>query len=438
MKYLIVFVALLTLAGCASAQTQKEASAPATVQVAASGQTTQAAASSTSSANTAAETKPPAQAEVSQAGFEQWLAGFRQIAARQGISQATLSQAFDDAELLTRVLELDGAQPEFTRAVWEYLDTAVSQTRIDTGRQRLAENQDAARAAQQRYGVPKEVLAAIWGIESNYGSNFGNYEIVDALATLGYHGRREDFAKRELLAALEILQNGDINRERMRGSWAGGMGHTQFLPTSFQAYAVDADGDGRRDIWASIPDVMASTANYLAKAKWREGEPWGVEVNLPKGFDYGTAESSTRLASGEWAALGVRTAAGGVLPNFDAASVLVPAGANGPAFLVGPNFRSILRYNNSTSYALAVGHLSDRIAGRGPIVAEWPRNLASLSRTQIKQLQSSLNAAGYSAGVPDGIMGPNTRKALRQYQRSQGLVADGYPTFALLQALQAQ
>lgn len=387
-------------------------------------------------AQTHAATEKPA---PSQTGFTRWVAEFRADAARNGIDEAALASAFGHAQLLPRVLELDNAQPEFTRSIWDYLDTAVSATRVNTGRARLAANLEAAQAAQNNYNVPKEVLVAIWGIESNYGGNFGSYETIDSLATLGYDGRREKFARRELLAALQILQSGDIDRDHMIGSWAGAMGQTQFLPSSFQAYAVDADGDGRRDIWGSIDDVMASTANYLAKAHWQPGQPWGVEVVLPQGFDYAAADLSTELSTGEWQALGVRVAGSEkTLPGFSGASIIIPAGAHGPAFLVGPNFRAILRYNNSTSYGLAVAHLADRIGGGGAFAAAWPRGLVSLSRSQIKQMQDLLNARGYKAGTPDGLAGPNTRRALREYQRSQGLVADGYPTFALLQAMQQQ
>lgn len=430
MKALNLMPIILLLAACATASTVAE-TAPAPSS---STQSTPTASAQTTSQPTTAE---PSLEEMRR-GFKQWVAAYRQQAAREGVNAATLTNAFDDAQLLERVIELDGAQPEFTRAIWEYLDSAVSDSRVSTGRTRLAENQAAANAAAQSYGVPAKILVAIWGIESNYGSNFGNYETIDALATLGYHGRREDFAKRELLAALKILQSGDISRERMQGSWAGGMGHTQFLPTSFQAYAVDGDDDGRRDIWGSIPDVMASTANYLAKARWKTGQPWGVEVVLPEGFDFSNAELDTKFSSREWAGQGVRAAKTGALPEFEQASVIVPAGANGPAFLVGPNFHAILRYNNSTSYALAVGHLADRIDGGDAFVAQWPRNLASLSRSQIKELQQQLSANGYSTGTPDGLVGPNTRKALRAYQRDKDWVADGYPTFAILQSLQTR
>lgn len=220
----------------------------------------------------------------------------------------------------------------------------------------------------------------------------------------------------------------------MVGSWAGAMGHTQFIPSSFEAYAVDGDGDGRRDIWNSIPDVMASTANYLARAGWRQGEPWGMEVRLPDGFDYSLADDSRRSAS-EWAELGVRAVGGGELPPLAEAAILVPAGASGPAFLVGRNYRAILRYNNATSYALAVGTLADRIAGRPGVQAEWPRHERPLSRSQVRDMQQALNARGFDVGAPDGIMGPNTRRGLREYQRSAGLTPDGFPTESLLQRL---
>ncbi|MBW8724237.1 MAG: lytic murein transglycosylase, partial [Inquilinus limosus] len=242
----------------------------------------------------------PAQSEAQ--GFAQWVASFRAEAAARGISQATLATAFDTVQFLPKVIDSDQSQSEFTKAVWTYLDSAVSPDRIRNGQAMLAQWESTANAAEQRYGVPKEIVTAIWGIESNYGQNFGTTEVIDALATLGYEGRRQDFFKEQLLAALQILQQGDISRDRMLGSWAGAMGNTQFLPTVFLSSAVDADGDGRRDIWGSIPDVMASTANYLAQAGWQRGQPWGVEVTLPPGFDYSVAELTTRRPVAQWAA----------------------------------------------------------------------------------------------------------------------------------------
>jgi lytic murein transglycosylase len=281
-------------------------------------------------------------------------------------------------------------------------------------------------------------LVAIWGVESNYGSNFGNIPTVDALATLGFEGRREAWARGQLLAALRILQNGDIDPSQMIGSWAGAMGQTQFLPSAFLSYAVDADGDGRRDIWGSMADVMASTANFLARSGWQADQPWGVEVRLPSGFDVSRADVSVRQPSALWAAQGVHTGDGAPLPQFAEAAVLLPAGASGPAFLVGPNFQVILRYNSSTSYALAICLLAQRLAGGPGVQAAWPRDLVALSRQQLKALQTALNQRGFDSGTPDGVMGPTTRGALRSYQRSVGLLADGYPTLGLLQRLQAQ
>ncbi|MCZ0925796.1 lytic murein transglycosylase [Halomonas janggokensis] len=369
--------------------------------------------------------------DIQHESFSQWRDAFRRYAKDQGISEATLREAFDQVRYRERIIELDRYQPEFVRPIWEYLDTAVSSTRINNGQDRLAEHRRTAEQMEQRYGVPAEIIVAIWGIESNYGSNFGDFSTLEALATLAFDGRRQQFAREELLAALRIIQQGDIAAEQMRGSWAGAMGHTQFIPTSFEAYAVDGDGDNRRDIWQSIPDVMASTANYLDRAGWQPGQPWGVEVNLPADYDYA---QTGRRDSQAWAEQGVE-AVSGELPRFDSADVIVPAGADGPAFLVGPNFRAILRYNNATSYALAVATLSDAIAGRDGIQQGWPREEAPLTRDDVQALQRYLNQAGYDVGGADGIMGPNTRQGLRAFQRAEGLTPDGFATQSLLERL---
>ncbi|MGM0701184.1 MAG: lytic murein transglycosylase [Pseudomonadota bacterium] len=375
-------------------------------------------------------------AEAAPAGdFTSWLIDFRREARAAGIDAATLEHALDGVRYRSRVIELDRSQPEFVRPIWEYLDSAVSASRVTNGRDRLAEHRDTARKVERRYGVPAEILVAIWGVESNYGGNFGDFSTLEALATLAFEGRRRDFARGELLAALRIIEAGDIAPDDMIGSWAGAMGHTQFLPSSFTAYAVDADGDGRRDIWGSIPDVLASTANYLDEAGWQPNEPWGEEVRLPQGFDYAQAELSTRRSSREWAAQGVRPVGGGELPAFEAAAVITPAGARGPAFLVGPNFRAILRYNNATSYALAVATLADEIAGRDGILAGWPRDEQPLARRQVREMQRALNQRGYEVGVADGILGPNTRRGLRDFQRAIGETPDGFATRRLLERL---
>ncbi|MGJ7493408.1 lytic murein transglycosylase [Variovorax sp. ZT4R33] len=363
-----------------------------------------------------------------------WLADLRTRALAAGLRASTLDAALNGAQYLPRVVELDRAQPEFTRPIWDYLDTAVSPQRVANGLEKQAQVQREAAAAAARYGVPAEVLVAIWGLESNYGGNYGSTPTIDALATLGVDGRREDFARRELLAALTIVDNGDIDRDHMVGSWAGAMGQTQFLPTNFLAYAVDADGDGKRDIWGSMADVMASTAHFLARSGWQAGQPWGAEVRLPTGFDPALADASERRPSAQWAAAGVQ-AQNGALPDLMDAELLLPAGARGPAFLVGPNFRVILRYNNAVSYALAVSLLSQRLAGGPAVVAPWPRELRTLSRSETRELQEALNARGFDSGTPDGVVGAATRRAIRAYQRASGLPADAYPTDDLLARL---
>jgi membrane-bound lytic murein transglycosylase B len=378
-----------------------------------------------------------APAEPVEQGFARWVAAFRTTARASGIAEATLQDAFASVQYLPRVVELDRAQPEFTRAIWDYLDVAVSRQRVARGQDQLILVRNEADAATARYGVPASILVAIWGIESNYGSNFGDTPVIDALATLGFDGRRGDWARGQLLAALRILQAGDIAPAQMIGSWAGAMGQTQFLPSNFLAYAVDADGDGRRDIWGSNADVMASTAHFLARSGWQAGQPWGAEVKLPASFDHGQAGVATRRPSAQWAAQGVGAMDGSALPEFADGAILLPAGVRGPAFLVGPNFRAILRYNNATSYALAVSLLAQRLSGGAGVQAPWPRDLVALSRSQVLDLQMALNRRGFDSGAADGMLGPMTRDAVRRYQRSVGLPADGFPDQALLERLTA-
>ena len=417
----------LALAGCAAVP------APAPSKPASPGAPSAPAATST----TGAATSVAAEADDHAAGFAAWRTAFAAQALAAGIAPHTVRDVLGQAQWQPRVVELDRAQPEFSRTPWAYLDSAVSAQRVAQGQAKLAEHRPTLEAAAARYGVPATVVTAIWGMESNYGSNFGSFRTVDALATLAYEGRRRAWAQAELLAALRIVDRGDIAAERMLGSWAGAMGHTQFLPSVFLAYAVDADGDGHRDIWGSIADVTASTAHFLARMGWKSGQTWGVEVQLPAGFDYARAEISTRQNSAAWAAEGVRTLDGQPLPEVGAASIITPAGARGPAFLVGTNFRTILRYNNSVNYALGVGLLARQIDGGPPVATAWPRDIAPLNRDQLRQLQEALNAKGFDAGVPDGVMGPATRAGLRRFQQSIGTVADGYPTHALLERLQA-
>lgn len=368
--------------------------------------------------------------------FARWVLEFSTTARAAGIIDATLQDAFDNVRFIPRVIELDSAQPEFTRTVWDYLDSALSTQRIARGQDELGQLRPVVEPIAARYGVPAEVLVAIWGMESNYGSFVGDIPTIDALATLGFEGRREEWARGQLLAALRILQNRDIDRAQMMGSWAGAMGQMQFLPSNFLAYAVDADADGRRDIWNSLADVMASTANFLASSGWQVGQPWGLEVRLPPGFDYARADADVRQPTTQWTDEGVQAMDGAPLPALADSSILLPAGARGPAFLVGPNFRAILRYNNSTSYALGVALLAQRLADGPAVQTPWPRDLQLLSRSQLLALQTALNERGLDSGTPDGMMGPATQRGVRRYQRSLGLPADGYPTLDLLQRLQ--
>lgn len=380
---------------------------------------------------------PVATAEDKQQDFASWIAAFRMRARAAGITDATLNAAFDGIQELPRVVELDRSQPEQTKAIWEYLDSAISPTRVSRGQAKLQELRTLADATAARYGVPASILVAIWGLESNYGSNYGDISTIAALATLGFEGRREDWARGQLLAALKILQNGDIDRDHMIGSWAGAMGQTQFLPTTYLAYAVDGDGDGKRDIWGSMADVLASTANFIARSGWQSDQPWGAEVRLPQNFDVARADLAVRQTSAQWAAEGVKTFTGSPLPELGDASILQPGGARGPAFIVGKNFRTLLRYNNANSYALAVSLLAQRLENGPAVQAAWPRDLQMLTRSQLMALQTALNDRGFATGTPDGIMGPATREGIRRYQRSINLPADGYPTLDLLQRLQA-
>ncbi|WP_227367620.1 lytic murein transglycosylase [Halomonas sp. M20] len=430
---LLTLALLISMSGC-----QSHANATAEVETSGRASAGKSAASTAETGEQASGSSSRNENSNDKVDFSEWVADFKRDARAKGINDVTLNAAFDPIQLQPRIIELDRSQPEFSRQVWDYLDSAVSDARIAQGNTQLNEHRRAIEAASERYGVPGNILVAIWGIESNYGSNFGSFSTIDALATLGYDGRRPDFARSELMAALRILQRGDIDRDHMRGSWAGAMGHTQFIPSSFEAYAQDGDNDGRRDIWGSIPDVMASTANYLAKAGWRKNQPWGLEVRLPKGFDYAQTELANRQSSQDWAAQGVTAASGSALPPLENAAVIAPAGAQGPAFLVGHNFRVIMRYNASTSYALAVGLLAKRIAGEAGIQGDWPRGEKALSRTQVEELQAHLNARGMEVGKPDGILGPNSRKGIREYQRHLGKTPDGFATLKLLQRLRSE
>ncbi|WP_170984560.1 lytic murein transglycosylase [Rhodoligotrophos defluvii] len=375
--------------------------------------------------------------DTAHANFDTFLQRLWPEAQRAGISRSTFNAAFRGVTPDPEVIERAENQAEFNTPIWDYIDLRVSDARIANGKAVLSQFEREVRAIESRYGVPRNILISIWGMETNYGSHMGDKYVIRSLATLAYTGRRTRFGRQQLIAALKILQRGDVTPAVMTGSWAGAMGFTQFIPTTYNAYAVDWTGDGRRDIWRSVPDALASTGNYLRKSGWSPGLPWGWEVALPRGFNTKLAGLNRRKTIGDWAKLGVRLADGG---NFKSdspvkASLIMPAGASGPAFLVTQNFRAILRYNNSQAYALAVGHLADRIDGRGPLVSEWPRPRDSLTVRDKMELQELLNAKGYETGEIDGKLGPMTRQAVERAQRDAGLDADGEPTVHLLKLL---
>lgn len=369
-------------------------------------------------------------------GFEAWLDGVKRDAAAAGISGATLEAALSGLTPIERVLELDRRQPEFTRTFWAYLDRAVTEGRVERGRELLARHRELLHRIQRRYGVPPHYLVAFWGLESNYGQNTGGFSVIGALATLAYDARRGHFFRAQLLDALRIIDQGHIAPAEMQGSWAGAMGQLQFIPSTFVSYAVDFDGDGRRDIWTDLPDVFASAANYLSSIGWRGDEKWGREVRLPDGFDWELAALDVRKPIAEWRRLGVRRADGGALPVADIAGAIVaPGGHRGPAFLVYGNFDKILNWNRSLLYAVAVGHLADRIVGRGALHAARPASETPLSRAEVEEMQELLSRLGFDAGEPDGVIGSQTRAALRAFQRQAKVPPDGYPTPELLASL---
>lgn len=373
---------------------------------------------------------------VANAAFDAWLAGFRTRARARGISDAVLSRALSRAGYLPDVIDRDRNQTEFRRSLEDYLAIAASEERVRDGRAALAQWGGVLREIETRFGVEAHVLAAVWGLESRYGTRRGDISVISATATLAFDGRRGEFFEKQLTAALRILQNGDTTPDRMVGSWAGAMGHTQFIPTTYEAYAVDFRGDGRRDIWADDPtDGLASAANYLARSGWRRGQPWGLEVRLPQGFNPGLTGRGTKRSVAGWADLGVQPAAGGRLPDAGAGSILAPAGVAAPAFLVFHNFGVILRYNNAENYGIGIGHLSDRINGGPAIRGSFGADATGLTIEDRKELQARLTAAGFDTGGADGVIGSRTKAAIEGYERAIGLPVTAEPSVGLLQRL---
>ena len=373
------------------------------------------------------------------ANFPNCVAGYWPDAARRGVTRATFETYTSALTPDLKIMDLMDAQPEFTKALWDYVDMLVSDARIKRGREILAANKATFDAVEKAYGVDRHVVAAIWGIESNYSTAIGERAVLRSVATLACVGRRQGYFKEEFLATLEILNRGDVAPDRLKGSWAGAFGPTQFMPTAFKRYAVDFDGDGRRDVVDSIPDLVASTANNLKIDGWKAGETWGYEVVLPQGFDYLLADGAKPMSVREWEHRGLKRANGKAFPRpGDKAYLFLPAGARGPAFLMLNNFRVIMKYNPAEAYALAIGHLADRLRGDPPLVHAWPREERVLTGAERLELQQLLIGSGFDiGGEPNGRINARTRTALKRYQVAAGLVPDGFATAALLDRMRA-
>ena len=367
--------------------------------------------------------------------FAEWREQLRAEAFSLGISEKTLL-AIDGLEApLERVLELDNAQPEFIQTFTRYLSLRITPLQINRGQALLRQYAVLLEEVRQRYGVQPHYLVSFWAIESNYGRATGGFSVLQALATLAYDPRRADFFRKELLTALKIIDDGHIAVDNMSGSWAGAMGQLQFLPSVFARYGIDGDNDGKIDIWNSLPDIFHSAANFLSQSGWRGDERWGREVLLPSNFDFSLTGTRTRKPLQEWNELGIIQMNGSPIPIANMqASVILPAGAGGPAFLTYANFRATMAYNPSTFYALTVGHLADRYTG-GAAIQRMPENEQAMGVEDVQALQELLNAAGFDSGEPDGRVGSRTRTAIRAYQQNKGLLMDGYASLKLLEAL---
>jgi membrane-bound lytic murein transglycosylase B len=375
----------------------------------------------------------PAHAEQ-EAGFGAFVAGLWPEAKARGVSRATFDEALSGVSPDPSIIALTRKQSEFAKPIWSYIDSAVSGSRLARGQAAAQQYADELTAIERKYGVDKRAVLGIWGMETNYGSFTGNLDVIRSLATLAYKRYRDDFFREELLIALQILEQGHVERKAMRGSWAGAMGQTQFMPSSFMKFAVDGDGDGAKDIWGTVPDALASTANYLRQSGWEPGVPWGVEVELPDGFDLAGAQGWADFST--WGSRGLTRASGGNLPRNGKAMLYLPAGVQGPALLVTENYRVIKKYNASDAYALGVAHLGDRVLGGSAIRAGWPRNEKRLSGPELMDVQRRLQAMGLPVGTKiDGRIGEISRESVKKAQVKFGLPADGYPTLALLARL---
>ncbi|MFN3891691.1 MAG: lytic murein transglycosylase [Beijerinckiaceae bacterium] len=372
-----------------------------------------------------------------EAAFRKFIESLWPEARARGVSRTTFDEALGKVTIDPSIGKTQARQAEFVRPIWDYVNGAVTPQRVERGRAMAREYGQTLSEISRRYGADPYVVLAIWGVETSYGSFTGNKNVFRSLATLVYKGIRPEFFRNELMMALIILQEGHVHASQMTGSWAGAMGHTQFMPSSFMKWAADYNGDRHKDIWNNIPDALASTANYLAQHGWKPGLPWGYEVLLPERFDVSPHDPQSMRGFAEWARMGVRRADGGALPSGGEAGLWLPAGARGPAFLVTANFRVIRSYNMSQAYMLAVALLSTRIAGGGPLAGSWPKGEKPLSTAQAKEIQRNLQRLGFNVGEIDGRIGEQVQGAIRAYQRKHGMVADGYATHALLERMRA-
>jgi membrane-bound lytic murein transglycosylase B len=393
-----------------------------------------AAPSAKAKASQKAKTAHPASNATTGAGsFQSFLEQLWRDASAQGISRRTFDLAFNGVEPDASIIKLTGKQSEFVKPIWSYLDNAISTARLQRGAAMAERYASHLAALERKYGVDSRAILGVWGMETNFGSYTGDKDVIRSLATLAWKRYRGTFFRDELLVALKIIEAGHARRSAMRGSWAGAMGQTQFMPSSFEKYAVDGDGDGIRDIWTNVPDALASTANYLASFGWQANVPWGIEVDLPQGLNLADALGSHSFT--RWAEAGVRRNDGAPMPGKGEAALFLPAGIRGPALLVSENYRVIKKYNSSDAYALAVAHLGDRLLGAGPLKKSWPRSDKRLSMAQTMEIQRKLVAMGLPVGKIDGRIGEISRNSVRKAQIRHGLPADGYPTLALLERL---
>lgn len=379
-------------------------------------------------------------AKIDRKEFDDWIAEVLKPRALEKLIRADVfRRAMSEVSLQEQVLERQANQKEFNLPIREYLAIAASDERIKNGRQMLRKHRALFNSIEQAFGVEPETIAAIWGLETGYGVVMGDTPVIPALATLAFAGRRGAYFEAELMSALRLVQLGKISADRLTGSWSGAIGHGQFMPSAVLEFGVDLDDDGATDLTGADPtDALASVANYLKKHGWRTGQPWGIEVRLPQGFDHGLTGLDQTMPSQQWSDMGVTMTDGGPLPDYGATSVLLPAGAGGVALLTTGNFDVILRYNKAISYAIGIGHLSDRLAGGKPFCADWPDGERPLASGDISEAQFLLTRAGFDTLEIDGMIGPNTTRAVRGYQLAKGLVADGYLGAELLETLRGE